>query len=84
MNTAETNIVTGPGMRKERQQRGLTQSQFWSHYGVKQSACSRYESGRRLPLPLRVLVFLNLSGQISDQVLAQAVAAQRTDEDDDY
>lgn len=76
-------LVTGPCMRKERLQRGLNQSQFWSRYGVKQSACSRYESGRLLPLPLRVLIFLNLSGELSDEALAKAVAAQRTDEDDD-
>jgi hypothetical protein len=60
---------------------GENQCEFWSRYGVKQSVCSRYESGRALPRALRVLIHLHLSGTITDEALAGAVAAQRLDSD---
>jgi DNA-binding transcriptional regulator YiaG len=36
----------------------LNQKDFWSRYGVTQSGGSRYESGRSIPMPLRILVQL--------------------------
>ena len=44
--------------REIRQKLGLNQNDFWSKVGVTQSGGSRYESGRRMPLPVRELVRL--------------------------
>ena len=41
-----------------RQKLGLNQNDFWSKVGVTQSGGSRYESGRRMPRPVRELVRL--------------------------
>lgn len=35
---------------------GLNQGQFWGRIGVTQSGGSRYETGRKLPKPVRMLV----------------------------
>jgi len=48
---------------------GLNQSEFWTRYGVTQSAGSRYESGRTLPAALKLLVRLHLGGLITDDDL---------------
>lgn len=53
---------------------GLNQADFWSRYGVTQSGGSRYESGRNMPTPMKLLVRLHLSGVISDDQLAAARA----------
>jgi len=52
----------------------LNQGEFWSRYGVTQSGGSRYESGRNIPAPLKMLVRLHLSGLISDDELKAAKA----------
>lgn len=57
-----------------RKQLGLNQSDFWSRYGVTQSGGSRYESGRGMSAPLKMLVRLHLSGVISDDALKAAKA----------
>jgi hypothetical protein len=43
-------------------------------YGTTQSGGSRYESGRDMPPPLRLLMRLHLSGVISDADLKAAKA----------
>ena len=43
---------------KIRKEAGLNQSQFWGSIGVTQSAGSRYETGRALPKPVKLLVDL--------------------------
>ena len=48
---------------------GMTQSDFWSRFGVSRSVGSRYESGRELPLPLLLLMKLHNMGKITDQDL---------------
>ena len=53
---------------------GLSQGDFWSRYGVTQSGGSRYESGRNMSVPLKLLVRLHLSGVISDDQLMAARA----------
>ena len=55
-----------------RKQMGLNQGDFWSRYGITQSAGSRYESGRNIPAPLKLLLRLHLSGVISDEALQAA------------
>jgi transcriptional regulator with XRE-family HTH domain len=44
--------------RELRKKLGLNQSEFWSGIGVTQSGGSRYESGRRIPRPVRMLLNL--------------------------
>jgi len=39
-----------------RRKRKLSQSEFWAPIGVTQSAGSRYESGRPLPIPIALLL----------------------------
>ena len=57
-----------------RKQLGLNQGDFWSRYGVTQSGGSRYESGRGMSAPLKLLLRLHLSGVISDDQLMAAKA----------
>ena len=57
---------------KYRKARGETQSEFWSRFGVTQSAGSRYESGRSVPKPVRLLMHLFDAGRITDADLAAA------------
>jgi predicted transcriptional regulator len=52
---------------------GINQTVFWQRYGVTQSAGSRYESGRSIPKPLRLLVRLHLNGVITDADLTAAM-----------
>ncbi len=48
--------VTGAKALEIRRQRGLNQAQFWAPLGVTQSGGSRYESGRAIPKPVRLLL----------------------------
>ena len=62
-------------IQEQRKQSGLNQSAFWSRFGVTQSGGSRYESGRNVPLPTAMLIWLRESGRIDDQNLADALKA---------
>ncbi len=42
--------------REIRRKRGMNQQEFWPQIGVTQSGGSRYESGRRMPTPVRELL----------------------------
>lgn len=55
-----------------RQKSNLSQINFWKRYGVTQSGGSRYESGRNLPKPLAILLWLHRSGKVTDKDLADA------------
>lgn len=55
-----------------RKARGENQSEFWSRFGVTQSGGSRYESGRSVPKPVRLLMQLFDAGKIDDADLAAA------------
>lgn len=61
-----------------RKAEGLNQNAFWSHFGVTQSGGSRYESGRSIPKPTAMLIWLRQSGRISDKDLADALKAVKT------
>ncbi len=50
---------------------GMNQTEFWKRFGVTQSAGSRYESGRSLPRPLRVLMQARIDGAIDEATLAR-------------
>ena len=45
-----------PGVRRLRKRHGLNQREFWRRVGVTQSGGSRYENGRSLPKPVRILL----------------------------
>ncbi len=55
-----------------RKKLSLNQKDFWTRYGVTQSGGSRYESGRNIPKPLAILLWLHQSGKITDKDLADA------------
>ena len=54
-------IETGKEAKLLRSKLGMNQSEFWSRISVTQSGGSRYESGRNLPKPVRVLLHLAYS-----------------------
>ena len=56
-----------------RKKEGINQKDFWKRYGVTQSGGSRYESGRNIPKPLAILLWLHRSGKVTDKDLADAV-----------
>ena len=56
----------------DRKKEGLNQLDFWKRYGVTQSGGSRYESGRNIPKPLAILLWLHRSGKVTDKDLADA------------
>lgn len=62
-------------IQEQRKLSRLNQSEFWSRFGVTQSGGSRYESGRNVPLPTSMLIWLRESGRIDDQDLADAMKA---------
>ena len=45
-------------VRKLRAKTKLNQSEFWSPIGISQSGGSRYEGGRAIPKPVRILLDL--------------------------
>lgn len=53
----------------------MNQSAFWSRYGVTQSGGSRYESGRNMPMPTAILIYLRETGQLTDDQLTAAKKA---------
>jgi DNA-binding transcriptional regulator YiaG len=57
----------------DRKKENLNQKDFWARYGVTQSGGSRYESGRNIPKPLAVLLWLHRSGKVSDKDLSDAL-----------
>lgn len=56
-----------------RKKENLNQQAFWSRYGVTQSGGSRYETGRNVPKPLAILLWLHRSGKVTDKDLADAL-----------
>lgn len=56
-----------------RKKEDLNQMEFWQRYGVTQSGGSRYESGRSIPKPLAILLWLHRSGKVTEKDLADAL-----------
>jgi hypothetical protein len=48
------------------------QSEFWERFGITQSGGSRYESGRNIPAPVKLLIGLWLGNIIDDEQLGRA------------
>jgi transcriptional regulator with XRE-family HTH domain len=55
-----------------RKSRGMNQSSFWKKLGITQSGGSRYESGRNVPNPVKLLLALVESGIVTDESLDKA------------
>lgn len=64
-------------LRAMRKLTGLNQQEYWTRYGVTQSGGSRYESGRNVPKPAAMLIWLHASGSIADEDLQSALKAVR-------
>jgi DNA-binding transcriptional regulator YiaG len=62
-------------IKENRNKSGMNQSQYWSRFGVTQSGGSRYESGRAVPTPTKILMWLVESGRITDTDLIDAMKA---------
>lgn len=45
-------------IRAFRKKKGMNQLEFWAPLGITQSAGSRYETGRNIPAPVRILLHL--------------------------
>ena len=60
-------------IQDDRLKENVNQKEFWKRYGVTQSGGSRYESGRNIPKPLAILLYLHRSGKVTDKDLAEAV-----------
>lgn len=58
--------------RSYRKEKGANQSEFWTLFGVTQSGGSRYEAGRSMPMPLKILLVLHANGVISDEDMQKA------------
>ena len=56
-----------------RQKMSLNQRDFWKRCGVTQSGGPRYESGRNIPKPLAILLWLHRSDKVTDRDLADAL-----------
>lgn len=52
----KTNFANGADVLALRKSLKLNQSQFWTLIGIAQSGGSRYETGRTIPLPVRLLL----------------------------
>lgn len=61
------------GLPDKRRKAGVTQSDYWSRFGVSQPCGSRYERGSEIPLPLKILMLLHAEGRIQDLDLQDAL-----------
>lgn len=67
--------ITGALARKLREERGLTQAEFWRPLGVKQSVGCRYESDIPIPQAVRILLVAHYVGGVKiDAATPEGVA----------
>lgn len=59
-------------VREMRSDSGLNQSDFWKRVGITQSGGSRYESGRRVPKPVELLLCV-VYGNAAEKLAARQV-----------
>lgn len=72
-------IESGKTAKLLRSKLGINQSEFWSRISVTQSGGSRYESGRSLPRPVRLL--LHLAYAPEKQAMAILKKLRQTEKD---
>ena len=63
-------------LAKYRRSVGENQGDFWRRFGVTQSGGSRYENGRSVPRPVRILMSLYAAGVLSEDDLALAAGGK--------
>lgn len=68
---------TGDDVRAVRAKLGLNQSQFWGPFGVTQSGGSRYESGRKIPLPTQCLLTITYGTEKQAEAAVKVLRAWR-------
>lgn len=64
---------TGPDVRSQREKLGLSQHDFWAHFGTTQSAGSRYESGREIPEPVQILLRIALGSEAKSALIVETL-----------
>lgn len=50
--------MTGEQAKAIRMKMGMNQTDFWSKIGITQSGSSRYEAGRKIPMPTQTLLMM--------------------------
>ena len=60
-----------------RQSLGETQTEFWTRFGVTQPGGSRYESGRKVPAPVVMLMQAWACGLLDDKTLNMLAKSAR-------
>jgi transcriptional regulator with XRE-family HTH domain len=68
--------ITGVVAKQLREDAGLTQKEFWCPLGLTQSGGSRYEQGKAIPMPTRILIFAAYVAGIRLNASTAAGAAQ--------
>ena len=61
-------VIDGEYVQKRRAESGMNQCAFWSQFKVTQSGGSRYESGRNIPRPLQMLIWLRYEAGLSNEL----------------
>lgn len=69
---AKNRILDATALMNSRRASKLNQTDYWRRFGVTQSGGSRYESGRVIPLPTAMLIWLRESGRVDERDLAEA------------
>lgn len=70
---AKNRILDATALMNSRRASKLNQTDYWRRFGVTQSGGSRYESGRVIPLPTAMLIWLRESGRVDEKDLAEAL-----------
>ena len=65
--------MTGEQAKQQRLKLGMNQTDYWGRVISKQSAGSRYESGREIPRPVQVLLHIAYGSPIRCEVPVQAL-----------
>lgn len=61
-----------------RQRLGINQTQFWSRVGVTQSGGSRYESGRKIPEPIKKLLAIAYGTEKQAEAMVESLRKRDT------
>lgn len=68
MATRKIEHITGADARAHRYKLKMNQPDFWGRLGVTQSGGSRYEAGRPMPAPVRLVLGAAMSGKARDDL----------------
>ena len=67
-------------LERIRRQLELSQEEFWGRIGITQSGGSRYEAGRRVPEPIRLLLAIAYGSRREREMVLRALVSQDPDE----